>query len=107
MQVNTSGEGSKNGLDPEEASEQVGRMVELPNLKVEGLMTMAPLVDDEAVLSAAFRRLRETLETVTSGTGLVGSELSMGMTNDLEIAVREGSTMVRIGTALFGERTGA
>jgi len=107
VQVNTSGEGSKKGLDPGAASEQVGRMAELPNLKVEGLMTMAPLVDDEAVLSAAFRRLRETLETVRSGTPLVGSELSMGMTNDLEIAVREGSTMVRIGTALFGERTGA
>ncbi|MCG6957298.1 MAG: YggS family pyridoxal phosphate-dependent enzyme [Gemmatimonadetes bacterium] len=103
-QVNTSGEGSKSGLDPEEALEQVGRMAELPNLKVEGLMTMAPLVDDEAVLSAAFRRLRATLERIKSGTALVGSELSMGMTNDLEIAVREGSTMVRIGTALFGER---
>jgi pyridoxal phosphate enzyme (YggS family) len=103
-QVNTSGEESKSGLGPEEALEQVERMAELPNLKVEGLMTMAPLVDDEAVLSAAFRRLRETLERIRSGTAPVGSELSMGMTNDLEIAVREGSTMVRIGTALFGER---
>jgi pyridoxal phosphate enzyme (YggS family) len=103
-QVNTSGEESKSGLDPDEALEQVGRMAELPNLKVEGLMTMAPLVEDEAVLSAAFRRLRETLERIRSGSALVGSELSMGMTNDLEIAVREGSTMVRIGTALFGER---
>ena len=70
-------------------------------------MTMAPLVDDEQVLTATFRRLRETLERVRADTPDLGPELSMGMTNDLEIAVREGSTMVRIGTALFGERGSA
>ena len=79
-------------------------MSELPGLDVAGLMTMAPLVDDERVLSEAFRRLRETLEAVRKLAQGVGEELSMGMTNDLEIAIREGSTMVRIGTALFGER---
>lgn len=103
-QVNTSGEGSKSGFDRQEAMEQIMRMAELPHLKVEGLMTMAPLVEDEGVIAATFRRLRETLDALRAHATDVGSELSMGMTNDLEIAVREGSTMVRIGTALFGER---
>ena len=104
-QVNTSGEASKSGFDGEASVDAVLRMAALPHLKVEGLMTMAPFVDDEEVLTSAFRRLRETLDAVHSHDPRVGTELSMGMTNDLEIAVREGSTMVRIGTALFGERT--
>lgn len=103
-QVNTSGEGSKGGFDAAEVVEQVHRIAELPGLRVEGLMTMAPFVDDEAVLTGAFAGLREVLERLHGVTNRVGNELSMGMTNDLEIAVREGSTMVRIGTALFGER---
>jgi pyridoxal phosphate enzyme (YggS family) len=105
-QVNTSGEGSKSGFDSDQAVEEIQRMAELPGLKVEGLMTMAPFVDEEAILSSAFGRLRETLERVRRLDPRVGAELSMGMTNDLEIAIREGSTMVRIGTALFGERPG-
>jgi pyridoxal phosphate enzyme (YggS family) len=103
-QVNTSGEESKSGLAFASAVEEVHRMAELPGLDVGGLMTMAPFVDDEAVLSAAFGCLRETLEAVRAVAPGVGAELSMGMTNDLEIAIREGSTVVRIGTALFGER---
>ncbi len=104
VQVNTSGEDSKSGLDPERALDEIARMSELPGLRVDGLMTMAPLVDDEHVLASAFRRLREISEELRAGTDRVGPELSMGMTNDLEIAIREGSTLVRIGTALFGER---
>jgi len=103
-QVNTSGEGSKSGLGAEEAVDTVLRIAELAHLRVDGLMTMAPLVDDEEILSSTFRRLRETLEEARRHDPRVGHELSMGMTNDLEIAIREGSTMVRIGTALFGER---
>lgn len=103
-QVNTSGEAAKSGFDTDAAADAVLRMAALPRLKVEGLMTMAPFVDDEEVLTSAFRRLRETLEKVRAQDPRVGPELSMGMTNDLDIAVREGSTMVRIGTALFGER---
>lgn len=104
VQVNTSGEDSKYGFEGEGVVEEIHRVSELPGLKVEGLMTMAPFVDDEAVLTSSFRRLRETLERVRKATDRVGPELSMGMTNDLETAIREGSTMVRIGTALFGER---
>jgi len=103
-QVNASGEGTKTGFHAVEAVEQVLRMAELPGLNVDGLMTMAPFVDDEEILSSTFRVLRETLDEIRATDPRVGPELSMGMTNDLEIAVREGSTMVRIGTALFGER---
>jgi len=106
VQVNTSGEAAKSGLEERAAVEEVLRISELPALRVRGLMTMAPYVDDETVLSSTFGRLRQTLEEVRRADAGIGAELSMGMTNDLEIAVREGSTMVRIGTALFGERPG-
>ncbi len=104
VQVNTSGEGSKSGFDAPEAVDATLAVAALPALEVDGLMTMAPLVDDERILASTFARLRETLEEVRRQDRRVGGELSMGMTNDLEIAVREGSTLVRIGTALFGER---
>jgi pyridoxal phosphate enzyme (YggS family) len=103
-QVNTTGEATKGGLEHATAVETIHRLSELPGIRVEGLMTMAPLVDDESVLHAAFARLRETHERLNRATDRVGPELSMGMTNDLEIAIEEGSTMIRIGTALFGER---
>ena len=104
IQVNTSGEESKGGFEGEGALERIQEAAELPGLDVRGLMTMAPFVDDEKVLSTSFRRLRELSERLRSVTDAVGPELSMGMTNDMEIAIREGSTMIRIGTALFGER---
>jgi hypothetical protein len=107
VQVNTSGEDVKSGFSVERAVEEVLEVAGLPHLRVHGLMTMAPFVDDERVLRTTFRRLRETLEDVRRRTGRVGAELSMGMTNDLRYAVEEGSTMVRIGTALFGERPGS
>lgn len=104
-QVNTSGEDSKGGFDLDNALEAVHEAAELPHLRIRGLMTMAPFVDDEAVLTDTFRRLRTVHDRLRAVSDRVGPELSMGMTNDLEIAIREGSTMVRIGTALFGERT--
>jgi pyridoxal phosphate enzyme (YggS family) len=104
LQVNTSGEASKSGLAVESAVEDVVRLADSPGLRVDGLMTMAPFVDDERVLGNAFRRLREISEAAAGHSDNVGPELSMGMTNDLHIAIREGSTMVRIGTALFGPR---
>lgn len=103
-QVNTSGEGSKGGFETTGAVDQIHRVAELPALSVKGLMTMAPFVNDEDVLGATFSGLREIGERLWAVTDRVGRELSMGMTNDLEVAIREGSTMVRIGTALFGER---
>ncbi len=103
-QVNSSGEAGKYGLSLAEAEDTVLAMVALEGLRVEGLMTMAPLTDDGTVLSATFGRLRDLLGRLRTADARVGPELSMGMTNDLAVAVRKGSTMVRIGTALFGER---
>ena len=107
LQVNTSAEGAKGGFPFEGALESLLQVAALPCLAVEGLMTMAPLTDDEHVLHMTFRRLRELGEALSALHPAVGRELSMGMTNDLGIAVAEGSTMVRVGTALFGERSEA
>jgi PLP dependent protein len=104
VQVNTSGEAAKGGLEGDRVVEELHALTELPGIRVLGLMTMAPFVDDERVLSESFAGLRELSERTRAVTEKLGPELSMGMTNDLEIAIREGSTMVRIGTALFGER---
>ena len=104
VQVNTAGEATKGGFSAEEAVEGVAALVELPGLKVEGLMTMAPFAADEGLLRRVFRDLREVHERARASADYHGKHLSMGMTNDFEIAVEEGSTLVRIGTALFGER---
>lgn len=104
FQVNTSGEDAKYGFPLEGAEDAILEACELPGLDPRGLMTMAPYTDDEAVLRATFRRLRELRDRLRKAEPRLGEELSMGMTNDLELAVEEGSTMVRIGTALFGER---
>ncbi|MDH5760306.1 MAG: YggS family pyridoxal phosphate-dependent enzyme [Gemmatimonadota bacterium] len=103
-QVNTSGEEAKSGFSSGEAVEAVHALAEMDRLEVRGLMTMAPFIDDDDVIRGAFRRLREIRDQAAKVVPALGRELSMGMTHDLEIAIEEGSTMVRIGTALFGER---
>lgn len=104
VQVNASGEESKGGFEPGELVDVVGRIAGLPGMKVEGLMTMAPFTDDESVVRAAFRRTRELLDDAARQVAGTGRQLSMGMSNDFEIAVEEGSTLVRVGSVLFGER---
>lgn len=104
VQVNTSGEETKGGFPAAEALDAIGRMAELPGIAMRGVMTMAPLTEDERVLRATFRRAREIFEAASRVPGFEARHLSMGMTNDYVIAVEEGSTMVRLGTALFGER---
>ena len=104
VQVNASGEEVKSGFEPREAVEAIHEIVAFPGIAVRGLMTMAPFVDDEKALRRTFRQLRRVQEEAGNIPGYVGTEVSMGMTNDFELAVEEGSTMVRIGTALFGER---
>jgi PLP dependent protein len=105
VQVNVSGEATKAGLDPARAVDMIAGIAALPALSCEGLMTMAPFVDDEAILRATFGGTRRLLERcVAEGVPLAGQELSMGMSHDFEIAVEEGSTMTRLGTVLFGER---
>jgi len=88
-----------------EAEEAVARVAALPSLRVLGLMTMAPLTDDEDVLRSTFRATRALFDRCAAGVeGFEARHLSMGMSNDFEIAVEEGATMVRLGTVLFGER---
>jgi pyridoxal phosphate enzyme (YggS family) len=104
VQVKLAGEEAKSGFSRDRAVEAVHEILELPGVEVRGLMTMAPFVDDERVLRRTFVGLRRIQEEACELPGYEGRELSMGMTNDFELAVEEGSTMVRIGTALFGER---
>lgn len=105
VQVNTSGEGAKGGFSPEEAVDAIGTMVALPGLLVEGMMTMAPFDAPEPVLRRTFARMRDLSGDVARQvSGYTPRHLSMGMSGDYEIAVEEGSTMVRLGTVLFGDR---
>lgn len=105
VQVNVSGEATKGGFDPGREAEAIAEVAALPGLSCEGLMTMAPFTDDEAVLRATFAGTRDLLERcLAGGAALRGRELSMGMSHDYEIAIEEGSTMIRLGTVLFGER---
>lgn len=106
VEVNTSGEESKHGFAPEETIEAFGSISRLAALRVRGLMTVGPWVSDTAVITAAFKGLRKLKEQIEkAGTGeTVLEHLSMGMSDDFEIAIAEGSTMVRLGRVLFGER---
>ncbi|MDE2805121.1 MAG: YggS family pyridoxal phosphate-dependent enzyme [Gemmatimonadota bacterium] len=106
VQLNVSGEATKGGFPEAEALDGVATVAALGGLRVLGLMTMAPFVADEAVLRSTFRKTREVMEAAAGTAGVEGCELSMGMSNDYEIAVEEGSTMVRLGTTLLGERPG-
>ncbi len=104
VQVNTSGEESKSGFQGGGLTDEVLSVLVLPGLEVRGLMTMAPFTSDEASLRRTFERVRMLHEELRALEGYCGDHLSMGMTNDFEIAIEEGSTMIRIGTALFGKR---
>jgi len=102
IEVHISGEPEKRGVAPEDAADLVRRAAGLPGVRVRGLMAMAPLVDRAEEARPFFRRLRELRDRIGDAhPGLALSELSMGMTNDFEVAVEEGATMVRIGRALF------
>jgi pyridoxal phosphate enzyme (YggS family) len=107
IEVNTSGEATKHGVDPREADGLLSMILETcPRLTVEGLMTVGPNVDDESAVRASFSQLRELRAELSSSFGIPMPELSMGMSGDYRIAVEEGSTIVRIGTAIFGPRNG-
>lgn len=103
LQVNVSGEASKSGCAPADALALCQAIATLPNLCLRGLMAIPEPTDDPQAQRAAFRRLREIHETVRAA-GLPLDTLSMGMSHDLEAAVAEGATIVRVGTAIFGER---
>ncbi|HEY6208437.1 MAG TPA: YggS family pyridoxal phosphate-dependent enzyme [Gemmatimonadales bacterium] len=104
LQVNVAGETQKSGCAPAEAAALAKRVAGLPHLALEGLMTIAPLTDDEAAQRRTFRGLRE-LRDALKEDGLWLPTLSMGMSGDYGVAVEEGATVIRVGTALFGPRT--
>jgi uncharacterized pyridoxal phosphate-containing UPF0001 family protein len=103
VQVNVSGEETKGGFEPDEWESMAGLLAGLDGLRVRGVMTMAPFEADEKVLRSVFAGARRARELLTKA-GMPAEDLSMGMSNDYEIAVEEGATMVRLGTVLFGAR---
>jgi pyridoxal phosphate enzyme (YggS family) len=108
MQVNISGEESKYGLQPEQTSSFLKDIQSFKNLKVIGLMTMAPHEEDPELTRPVFRGLRELREDL-NGQALTTepiTELSMGMSNDFEVAIEEGATWVRLGSILVGKEEG-
>ena len=105
IQVNASGEESKYGIEPKKARELVKEITDLNNIELLGLMTIAPFTDNEELVRRAFKETRDLMLEINVQEGLRLRELSMGMSSDYVLAVKEGSTMVRIGTAIFGERT--
>lgn len=102
LQVNLAGEESKSGASPEAAPALLREIARLPHLRVLGLMTMPPFLAPEAV-RPYFRALKELRDRLQLDQGPL-PELSMGMSGDFEVAVEEGATLVRVGTAIFGER---
>ena len=106
IQVNISSEATKGGTSCAELLHLVTEVAGLPNLRVKGLMTMPPFFDDPEAARPYFRALRELAREVEAAAiaGVEMHELSMGMSGDFEAAVAEGATLVRVGSALFGER---
>ena len=105
LEVNMSGELSKDGIEPQETCRLLERILEYcPRLAVEGLMTIGPNTGDLDSVRSAFNGLRELRDRLKQTCGLPLKELSMGMTGDYEMAIEEGSTIVRIGTGIFGLR---
>ena len=104
LQVKLSDEESKHGILKENIIEVLSGVGHLGNLRIEGLMTIPPYFDDPERARPFFRELRELKDKAVQA-GFIISELSMGMSNDFEVAIEEGATMVRVGTAIFGERS--
>jgi len=104
LEVNVSGEGSKHGFSPEHLERELEALLALPRLQVEGFMTMAPLSDNQETARPIFAKLRELRDDLATRAGIPLEILSMGMSGDFEVAIEEGATLVRIGSALFGER---
>lgn len=105
LEVNTSGEPTKFGIKPQQTVELVSRIKDLPNINIVGLMTIGAFTEDERTVRKCFSTLRELGEKIESSFSDIDIKwLSMGMSSDYIWAIQEGSNMVRIGTAIFGER---
>jgi len=106
VQVNVDDDASKAGLAPAAVERQLAEILALPNLRVDGLMTVGRLVAAAAAARPTFVALRRLSERLRAREARLGAALSMGMTDDFEVAVEEGATIVRIGRAIFGDRPG-
>jgi pyridoxal phosphate enzyme (YggS family) len=104
LEVNVSGEGSKYGVKPNQALDLAQRVNDLPSIQLQGLMTMAPVMEEVQGTRPYFAKLRELRDQIQQSSGLHLPDLSMGMSQDFEVAIEEGSTLVRLGTILFGSR---
>ena len=107
LQIDLGHEETKSGIDETALDDLVNGLMSLTRLELTGLMTLPPFFDDPEQSRPFFRRLRELRDELAARSAFKNSEgeLSMGMTHDFEVAIEEGATMVRIGTAIFGERT--
>jgi len=104
LEVNVAGEAAKFGYRPDQLLAELGQVNALPRIEIHGLMTMAPWTPEPERARPVFRRLRELKEQCEQVLGAPLPHLSMGMTGDFDVAIEEGATMVRLGTALFGPR---
>jgi len=104
LEVNVSGEATKFGFNPEKARSQMEALLALPRVQVEGLMTIAPYADEAEKARPVFAGLRELRDELARVFGAPLTTLSMGMSGDFEVAIEEGATLVRVGSAIFGER---
>jgi pyridoxal phosphate enzyme (YggS family) len=105
LEVNVAGEGSKFGFSPEKLRDQMEELLALPRLSILGLMTIPPLAEETEASRKYFFQLRELRDRLQTEFHVDLAQLSMGMTEDFAVAVEEGATLVRVGTAIFGERT--
>jgi len=105
LEINVSGEGSKFGFKPETVRAEMESLLALPRLSIEGLMTIPPLAEKAEASREFFAQLREFRDALEKEFDLKFPLLSMGMTNDFTVATEEGATLVRVGTAIFGERS--
>jgi PLP dependent protein len=105
LEVNVAGEGSKFGFKPETLRAEMETLLALPRLSILGLMTIPPLADEAEASRKYFVQLRELRDQLQTEFHVDLAQLSMGMTNDYLVAVEEGATLVRVGTAIFGERS--
>jgi PLP dependent protein len=104
LEVNVAGEGTKFGFQPDKLRQDMEALLALPRLSIEGLMTIPPLAEQAEASRKYFVDLRELRDQLETEFQMKLPRLSMGMTNDFPVAVEEGATLVRVGTAIFGER---
>ena len=104
LEVNMAGESTKHGFAPNDVEPLLEKLLRLPRLQVEGFMTMAPLTEDPETTRPFFSQMRLLRDRLAVQTGVPLSTLSMGMSSDYEVAVEEGATLVRVGSAIFGKR---